>query len=77
MNKISNWLLGAWMTICSVMQIFPDVAMQVWMVMPDDMKDSMHPYVVKVISYSVLVMSMLLKMHLMRKENKALKNGDN
>lgn len=74
MKRLSNWLIGIWMAICSAIQVFPDVAMQVWMMMPDDLKSALPPFTVKAISYSVLVVSMLAKMHGMKKENKALKN---
>lgn len=74
MRRLTNWLVGIWMVICSALQVFPDVAMQVWMMMPDDLKSALPPFTVKAISYSVLVISMLAKMRGMKKENKALKN---
>jgi hypothetical protein len=74
MRRLTNWLIGIWMVICSALQVFPDVAMQVWMMMPDDLKSALPPFTVKAISYSVLVISMLAKMRGMKKENKALKN---
>lgn len=74
MRRLTNWLIGIWMVICSALQAFPDVAMQVWMMMPDDLKSALPPFTVKAISYSVLVISMLAKMRGMKKENKALKN---
>lgn len=77
MRRLTNWLIGIWMVICSALQVFPDVAMQVWMMMPDDLKSALPPFTVKAISYSVLVISMLAKMRGMKKENKALKNDQN
>lgn len=74
MKKISNWLLGAWLSFCSLLQIYPDALMQVWIIMPDDLKYVLPPFVVKSASYSILVMSMLAKMHSMKKQNDRLKN---
>lgn len=48
--------------------------MQVWVLMPDDLKYVLPPFVVKSASYSILVMSMLAKMHSMKKQNDRLKN---
>lgn len=74
MKRLSNWLIGIWMAICSALQVFPDVAMQVWMMMPDDLKSALPPFTVKAISYSILLASLFGKMHGMKKEIKALKN---
>lgn len=77
MKKISNWLLAAWISICSLLQLYPEALMQVWMMMPDDLKSALPPFVVKSASYSILVLSMLAKMHSMKKQNEKLKNdGD-
>lgn len=74
MSSISNWLLAAWVGICSALQLYPDALMQVWLMMPDDLKSAMSPLVVKAVSYSVLVVSFLGKMHSMKRENKRLKD---
>ncbi|HBK9907433.1 TPA: hypothetical protein LOL70_004809 [Salmonella enterica subsp. enterica serovar Infantis] len=50
------------------------MAMQVWMMMPDDLKSALPPFTVKAISYSILLASLFGKMHGMKKEIKALKN---
>lgn len=42
--------------------------------MPDDLKSALSPFVVKAISYSILVLSFLGKMHGMKKENRRLKD---
>lgn len=74
MKRLSNWLIGIWMALCSAIQMFPDAAIQVWMMMPDDMKGALPPFMVNAISYAVLIISLLAKMHGMKKENKALKD---
>ena len=74
MKRISNWLLGIWVAICSLLQVWPEAMLYVWGMMPEDLKASLPPFAVKAISYSVLVLSMLAKMHGMKKENKALKD---
>ena len=74
MKRISNWLLALWMAICSILQFIPDAVLYVWGMMPDDLKGALPPLAVKAISYSVLVLSILMKMHGMKKENKALKD---
>lgn len=74
MKKLSNWLLGAWISFCSLLQLWPDAMMHVWVMMPDDLKSAMSPLVVKAVSYSVLVVSLLGKMHGMNKANKRLRD---
>lgn len=74
MKKLSNWLLGAWISFCSLLQLWPDAMMHVWVMMPDDLKAALPPFVVKAISYSILLLSMLGKMHAMNKANKRLKD---
>ncbi len=74
MKKLSNWLLGAWISFCSLLQLWPDAMMHVWVMMPDDLKAALPPFAVKAISYSILLLSMLGKMHAMNKANKRLKD---
>lgn len=74
MKKISNWLLGAWISFCSLLQLWPDAMMHVWVMMPDDLKSVLPPFAVKAISYSILLLSMFGKMHAMNKANKRLKD---
>lgn len=74
MKKLSNWLLGAWISFCSLLQLWPDAMMHVWVMMPDDLKSALPPFAVKAISYSILLLSMLGKMHAMNKANKRLKD---
>lgn len=74
MKKLSNWLLGAWISFCSLLQLWPDTMMHVWVMMPDDLKAALPPFAVKAISYSILLLSMLGKMHAMNKANKRLKD---
>lgn len=74
MKKLSNWLLGAWISFCSLLQLWPDAMMHVWVMMPDDLKAALPPIAVKAISYSILLLSMLGKMHAMNKANKRLKD---
>lgn len=66
MKKISNWLLGLWVSVCTALQIWPEALLQVWNFMPADLKDAIPPLGVKIISYSILVLSFLGKMHVMR-----------
>lgn len=66
MKKISNWLLGIWMSVCTALQFWPDALLQVWNMMPEDLKSAIPPLGVKIISYSILVLSFLGKMHVMR-----------
>lgn len=74
MKRLTNWLIGIWLSFCSLIQFWPDAMVHVWAFMPEDLKSAIPPIAVKAISYSILVASMLGKMHGMRKENKALKN---
>lgn len=74
MKKLSNWLLGAWISFCSLLQLWPDAMMHVWVMMPDDLKAALPQFAVKAISYSILLLSMLGKMHAMNKANKRLKD---
>lgn len=66
MKQISNWLIGIWMSVCTALQFWPDALMQVWNMMPEDLKSAIPPLYVKAISFSILVMAMLGKMHGMR-----------
>lgn len=66
MKKISNWLIGIWMSVCTALQFWPDALLQVWSLMPEDLKGAIPPLYVKAISFSILVMAMLGKMHGMR-----------
>ena len=36
-QRISNWLLGAWISVCSLLQIWPESMLYVWGIMPDDL----------------------------------------
>lgn len=74
MKKISNWFIGVWISFCSLLQLWPESMLYIWSVMPDDMKMSLDAWLVKSISYSILVISMLAKMHAMKK---AAGNGKN
>lgn len=74
MKKLSNWLLGAWISSCSLLQLWPDAMMHVWVMMPDDLKSALPPIVVKGVSYSIMLVGILTKMHGMRKENRRLRN---
>lgn len=72
MKKLSNWLIGIWMSVCTALQFWPDALMQVWNMMPEDLKDAIPPLYVKAISFSILVMAMLGKMHGMKVSNAKL-----
>jgi hypothetical protein len=74
MKRLSNWLIGIWLSLCSLIQFWPDAMVHVWAFMPDDLKAAIPPIAVKAISYSILIASLLGKMHGMKKENKALKD---
>ncbi|HAZ2983852.1 TPA: hypothetical protein J0587_004679 [Salmonella enterica subsp. enterica serovar Kentucky] len=74
MKRLSNWLLGAWISVCSLLQIWPESMLYVWGMMPDDLKSALPPFAVKAISYSILLLSMLGKMHAMNKANKRLRD---
>nr|DAO15398.1 MAG TPA: hypothetical protein [Caudoviricetes sp.] len=74
MKKLSNWLLGAWISVCSLLQIWPESMLYVWGMMPDDLKSALPPIVVKGVSYSIMLVGILSKMHGMRKENRRLRN---
>lgn len=74
MKKLSNWLLGAWISFCSLLQLWPDAMMHVWVMMPDDLKAALPPFAVKLVSYSVMLAAILGKMHAMNKANKRLKD---
>lgn len=74
MKRLSNWLLGGWISVCSLLQIWPESMLYVWGVMPDDLKSALPPFTVKAISYSILLLSMLGKMHAMNKANKRLRD---
>ena len=66
MKKLSNWIIGIWMSVYTALQFWPDALLQVWNLMPEDLKDAIPPLYVKAISFSILVMAMLGKMHGMR-----------
>lgn len=74
MKKLSNWLLGVWISFCSLLQLWPDAMMHVWVMMPDDLKAALPPLAVKAVSYSVMLAAILGKMHAMNKANKRLKD---
>lgn len=74
MKKLSNWLLGAWISFCSLLQLWPDAMMHVWVMMPGDLKAALPPIVVKGVSYSIMLIGILGKMHGMKKENRRLRN---
>lgn len=77
MKKISNWLLGVWISFCSLLQIWPESMLYVWAMMPDDLKSALPPFAVKAVSYSIMLAGILGKMHGMRKENRRLRNDVN
>lgn len=74
MKKLSNWLLGAWISFCSLLQVWPESMLYVWAMMPDDLKSALPPFAVKAVSYSIMLAGILGKMHGMRKENRRLRN---
>ena len=74
MKKLSNWLLGAWISFCSLLQVWPESMLYVWAMMPDDLKSALPPFAVKAVSYSIMLAGVLGKMHGMRKENRRLRN---
>lgn len=74
MKKLSNWLLGAWISFCSLLQIWPESMLYVWAMMPDDLKSALPPFAVKAVSYSIMLAGILGKMNGMRKENRRLRN---
>ncbi|ARK07790.1 hypothetical protein K0A21_23360 [Salmonella enterica subsp. enterica serovar Reading] len=74
MKKLTNWLLGAWISFCSLLQVWPESMLYVWAMMPDDLKSALPPFAVKAVSYSIMLAGILGKMHGMRKENRRLRN---
>jgi hypothetical protein len=74
MKKLSNWLLGLWISFCSLLQIWPESMLYVWAMMPDDLKSALPPFAVKAVSYSIMLAGILGKMNVMRKENRRLRN---
>lgn len=76
MKKLINWLLGAWISFCSLLQVWPESMLYVWAMMPDDLKSALPPFAVKAVSYSIMLAGILGKMHGMRKENRRLRNGE-
>lgn len=77
MKKLTNWLLGAWISFCSLLQVWPESMLYVWAMMPDDLKSALPPFAVKAVSYSIMLAGILGKMHGMRKENRRLRNDVN
>lgn len=77
MKKLSNWLLGLWISFCSLLQIWPESMLYVWAMMPDDLKSALPPLAVKAVSYSVMLAAILGKMNGMRKENRRLRDDGN
>lgn len=77
MKKLSNWLLGLWISFCSLLQIWPESMLYVWAMMPDDLKSALPPFAVKVVSYSIMLAGILGKMNVMRKENRRLRDDGN
>lgn len=74
MKKLSNWLLGLWISFCSLLQIWPESMLYVWAMMPDDLKSALPPFAVKAVSYSIMLAGILGKMNVMRKENRRLRD---
>ena len=74
MKKLNNWLLGAWISFCSLLQIWPESMLYVWSMMPDDLKSALPPFAVKAVSYSIMLAGILGKMNVMRKENRRLRD---
>lgn len=74
MKKLSNWLLGAWISFCSLLQIWPESMLYVWAMMPEDLKSALPPFAVKAVSYSIMLAGILGKMNVMRKENRRLRD---
>ncbi|EMZ6900029.1 hypothetical protein ABE026_004611 [Salmonella enterica subsp. enterica serovar Derby] len=74
MKKLTNWLLGAWISFCSLLQVWPESMLYVWAMMPDDLKSALPPFAVKAVSYSIMLAGILGKMHGMREENRRLRN---
>ena len=74
MKRLSNWLLGLWVALCSMLQVWPESMLYVWGMMPDDLKSALPPFAVKAVSYSVMLAAIFGKMHGMRKENRRLRD---
>lgn len=74
MKKLNNWLLGLWISFCSLLQIWPESMLYVWAMMPDDLKSALPPFAVKAVSYSIMLAGILGKMNVMRKENRRLRD---
>lgn len=76
MKKLTNWLLGAWISFCSLLQVWPESMLYVWAMMPDDLKSALPPFAVKAVSYSIMLVGILGKMHSMRKENRRFRDDN-
>lgn len=74
MKRLSNWLLGLWVALCSMLQVWPESMLYVWGMMPDDLKSALPPFAVKAVSYSVMLAAIFGKMYGMNKANKRLRD---
>lgn len=74
MKRLNTWLIAAWGLLVGYLQFVPDALTQVWLMMPQDIKDAMPPYFIKAVGYALLAMMMLGKTIMLKRENKRLKD---
>lgn len=59
--------------LASLIQMWPEAMLHVWLLMPDDLKATLPPVAVKWFTYVLMVLSFLGKMYGMRKERNKLR----
>ena len=63
--------------LASLIQMWPEAMLQVWLLMPEDLKATLPPTAVKWFSYVLMILSFLGKMYGMRKERNQLRKEVN
>ncbi len=74
MKRLTTCLIAVWGVILGYLQFVPDALTQVWMLMPQDIKDSMPPYFIKAVGYVLFALMMVGKTAMLKRENKRLKD---
>lgn len=73
MKKIKAYLLTLWALFMGWVTVFPADLINIWQIMPSDIKDAMGTHTAKVIGFAILAVSVGKMIFGLKKENLQLK----
>lgn len=73
MKSKSTWLCAFVVALASIIQVWPEAMLHAWLLLPEDLKSTLPPNVVKWFSYVLVVTSFLGKTYAIRRNRNAQK----